>query len=64
MLPRVHHCNREAMSFSIVSSFGSVGIAQNVTTIKEYGAVTHIEFAPNSPYDFAVTSSTRVRLYL
>ncbi|GAO50154.1 U3 snoRNA-associated protein 15 [Saitoella complicata NRRL Y-17804] len=31
--------------------------------IKEYGSVTHIHFSPNSPYDFAVTASTRVQIY-
>lgn len=31
--------------------------------VKEHNAVTHIEFNPMSPYDFAVTSSTRVQLF-
>lgn len=29
--------------------------------VKEYGAVTNIDFSPVRPYDFAVTSSMRVR---
>ena len=35
---------------------------QTPTIIKEYGAITDINFCPTSPYDFAVTNSTRVRL--
>ncbi|KAI8970331.1 WD40-repeat-containing domain protein [Mycotypha africana] len=31
--------------------------------IKEYASVTSIYFSPVSPYDFAVTSSTRVQIY-
>ncbi|EIE88007.1 hypothetical protein G6F46_001875 [Rhizopus delemar] len=31
--------------------------------IKEYASVTSINFSPVSPYDFAVTSSTRVQVY-
>ena len=30
---------------------------------KEYGAVTRVEFCPTSPFDFAVTNSTRVQIY-
>ena len=33
------------------------------TVAKEYGAITHVEFCPSSPYDFAVTNSTRVQIY-
>ncbi|TPX49459.1 hypothetical protein SeMB42_g01569 [Synchytrium endobioticum] len=32
-------------------------------TVKEYAAVTDIQFSPTAPYDFAVTSSTRVQVY-
>ncbi|AAS50727.1 ABL044Cp [Eremothecium gossypii ATCC 10895] len=31
--------------------------------VKEHNAVTHIEFNPQHPHDFAVTSSTRVQLF-
>ncbi|KAJ3285149.1 snoRNA-binding rRNA-processing protein [Rhizoclosmatium sp. JEL0117] len=31
--------------------------------MKEYASVTHVEFAPTRPHDFAVTSSTRVQIY-
>ncbi|KAI8992653.1 WD40-repeat-containing domain protein [Pilobolus umbonatus] len=31
--------------------------------IKEFGSVTSINFSPVSPYDFAVTASTRVQVY-
>lgn len=31
--------------------------------VKEHNAVTHISFNPQSPHDFAVTSSTRVEIY-
>lgn len=30
---------------------------------KQYGAVTNIDFSSVDPYDFAVTSSTRVQIY-
>lgn len=30
---------------------------------KQYAAVTHLEFSPVKPHDFAVTSSTRVTIY-
>jgi len=39
------------------SGFGSPIIS------KEYGAVTRVEFCPTSPFDFAVTNSTRVQIY-
>ncbi|XP_063955936.1 U3 small nucleolar RNA-associated protein 15 homolog [Lytechinus pictus] len=32
-------------------------------TVKEYGAVTDIDFSPVEPYNFAVSSSTRVQIY-
>ncbi|XP_072050689.1 U3 small nucleolar RNA-associated protein 15 homolog [Amphiura filiformis] len=32
-------------------------------TVKEFGAITHIEFSPVEPHKFAVTSSSRVQLY-
>ncbi|XP_013414421.1 U3 small nucleolar RNA-associated protein 15 homolog [Lingula anatina] len=32
-------------------------------TNKEFSAVTHIDFSQAAPYDFAVTSSTRVQVY-
>ena len=31
--------------------------------MKEFAAVTSIEFSPIAPYDFAVSSSTRVQIY-
>ncbi|KAG7886244.1 hypothetical protein KL936_004922 [Ogataea polymorpha] len=31
--------------------------------VKEHNSVTHIHFDPNSPHDFAVTSSTRVQVF-
>jgi U3 small nucleolar RNA-associated protein 15 len=31
--------------------------------VKEHNAITHIHFDPNSPHDFAVTSSTRVQVF-
>uniref|UniRef100_UPI00358E4862 U3 small nucleolar RNA-associated protein 15 homolog isoform X1 n=2 Tax=Myxine glutinosa TaxID=7769 RepID=UPI00358E4862 len=31
--------------------------------IKEYGAVTHIDFSPVPPHPFAVTASTRIHVY-
>ncbi|KAK9463417.1 WD40-repeat-containing domain protein [Lipomyces oligophaga] len=31
--------------------------------IKEHGAITHINFCPTAPYDFAVTSGTRVQIF-
>ncbi|XP_052792545.1 U3 small nucleolar RNA-associated protein 15 homolog [Mya arenaria] len=30
---------------------------------KEYGAISHIDFSPISPYQLAVTNSTRVQIY-
>lgn len=36
---------------------------QSPIVIKEYASVTSINFSPVSPYDFAVTSSTRVQVY-
>ena len=33
------------------------------TVAKGYGAITHVEFCPSSPHDFAVTNSTRVQIY-
>ncbi|KAK6173701.1 hypothetical protein SNE40_017107 [Patella caerulea] len=32
-------------------------------TVKEYGAITHIDFCPVAPYYMAVTSSARVQIY-
>ncbi|XP_041360479.1 U3 small nucleolar RNA-associated protein 15 homolog [Gigantopelta aegis] len=32
-------------------------------TKKEYGAITHVEFCPVDPYNYAVTNSTRVQIY-
>ncbi|XP_070543000.1 U3 small nucleolar RNA-associated protein 15 homolog [Ptychodera flava] len=32
-------------------------------TVKEFGAVSHIEFSPIDPHNFAVTSSARVQIY-
>ncbi|XP_077989394.1 U3 small nucleolar RNA-associated protein 15 homolog [Glandiceps talaboti] len=32
-------------------------------TIKEFGAVSHIEFSPTEPHHFAVTSASRVQIY-
>ncbi|CAC5394696.1 UTP15 [Mytilus coruscus] len=32
-------------------------------TKKEYGPITHIEFSPVEPHNFAVTNSTRVQIY-
>lgn len=31
--------------------------------VKEHNAITHIHFDPNSPHDFAVTSSTRIQVF-
>jgi len=36
---------------------------ESPTVAKGYGAITHVEFCPSSPYDFAVTNSTRVQIY-
>jgi len=36
---------------------------ESPTVSKEYGAITHVEFCPAPPYDFAVTNSTRVQIY-
>lgn len=35
----------------------------NSQLVKEHNAITHIHFDPNSPHDFAVTSSTRVQVF-
>lgn len=35
----------------------------NSQLVKEHNAITHINFDPNSPHDFAVTSSTRVQVF-
>ncbi|VEU22307.1 DEKNAAC103674 [Brettanomyces naardenensis] len=35
----------------------------NSQLVKEHNAVTHINFDPKSPHDFAVTSSTRVQIF-
>lgn len=35
----------------------------NSQLVKEHNAVTHINFDPNSPHDFAVTSSTRIQIF-
>ena len=32
--------------------------------IKHYAKITHITFQPNKPYDFAISSSTRVSIFL
>ncbi|XP_006627225.1 U3 small nucleolar RNA-associated protein 15 homolog [Lepisosteus oculatus] len=31
--------------------------------IKEFGAITRIDFSPQSPYNYAVTASTRIHIY-
>ncbi|XP_023678962.1 U3 small nucleolar RNA-associated protein 15 homolog [Paramormyrops kingsleyae] len=31
--------------------------------IKEFGAITNIDFSPTSPYNYAVTASTRIQIY-
>lgn len=36
---------------------------QDPVVVKEYAAVTHIDFCQQSPHDYAVTSSTRVQIY-
>lgn len=36
---------------------------KNPILVKEYAAVNAIHFSPVSPYEFAVTSSTRVQIY-
>ncbi|KAI9318662.1 WD40-repeat-containing domain protein [Dichotomocladium elegans] len=36
---------------------------KNPILIKEYGAVSSIDFSPISPYDFAISSSARVQIY-
>lgn len=36
---------------------------QNPVNTKHYNKITDIEFSPLDPYDFAVTSSTRVQIY-
>ena len=36
---------------------------ESPTVSKEYGAITHVEFCPAPPHDFAVTNSTRVQIY-
>ncbi|GMM47230.1 snoRNA-binding rRNA-processing protein [Pichia kluyveri] len=35
----------------------------NSQLVKEHNAITHINFDPNSPHDFAITSSTRVQVF-
>lgn len=35
----------------------------NTQLVKEHNAVSHIAFNPISPYDFAVTSSTRIQVF-
>lgn len=35
----------------------------NSQLVKEHNAITHINFDPNSPHDFAVTSSTRIQVF-
>lgn len=35
----------------------------NSQLVKEHNAVTHIAFDPNRPYNFAVTSSTRIQVF-
>ncbi|KAJ3108698.1 snoRNA-binding rRNA-processing protein [Physocladia obscura] len=36
---------------------------QSPVLVKEYASVSHVEFCPAKPHDFAVTSSTRVQIY-
>lgn len=36
---------------------------KNPLLVKENNAINHIHFNPNSPHDFAVTSSTRVQIF-
>ncbi len=36
---------------------------QDPVVVKEYAAVTHIDFCQQAPHDYAVTSSTRVQIY-
>jgi len=38
-------------------------LLQNPVNVKHYNKITDIEFSPLDPYDFAVTSSTRVQIY-
>ncbi|ODV94092.1 hypothetical protein PACTADRAFT_50981 [Pachysolen tannophilus NRRL Y-2460] len=35
----------------------------NTQLVKEHNSITHIHFNPISPYDFAITSSTRVQVF-
>lgn len=35
----------------------------NSQLVKEHNAITHLTFDPNSPHDFAVTSSTRIQIF-
>lgn len=35
----------------------------NSQLVKEHNAITHINFDPNSPHDFAITSSTRIQIF-
>eukprot|EP01116_Phalansterium_solitarium_P012419 TRINITY_DN28684_c0_g1_i1.p1 TRINITY_DN28684_c0_g1~~TRINITY_DN28684_c0_g1_i1.p1 ORF type:complete len:524 (+),score=16.89 TRINITY_DN28684_c0_g1_i1:42-1613(+) len=39
------------------------GKFEHPVLVKELAAVTHVEFSPVAPYEFAVTSSTRVNIY-
>lgn len=32
-------------------------------TVKEFGAITALDFAPNEPFNLALTCSTKVQLY-
>ena len=40
-----------------------VSLLQNPVNTKHFNKITDIEFSPLDPYDFAVTSSTRVQIY-
>lgn len=37
-----------------------IGLFQFPIVVKEYGAVSHVDFCPSKPHDFVATSSSRV----
>lgn len=56
---RINFANVSYMKFNFYIFYLKVPV-----TKKEYGAITDIDFCPTVPHYFAVTNSTRVRLYI
>ena len=60
MRPRTH---RVPCAHCALCPFSVSAALQNPVNTKHYNKITDIEFSPLDPYDFAVTSSTRVQIY-